>query len=169
MYLIIHYSTYDYTIAYKPGKKHANTDALSHLLLLDQPLESHEPVEVVLLMETLRASPVTAHDIRHWTDHYQLLSKVGGLTQHGWEDLGGEEMKPYHRRYIEFHVQNDCILWGCGVVVPAEGQERALQQLHGGHPGISRMKSIARSRLWWPGVDEAIETQVRRCAPRQEY
>ena len=86
--------TYDYTIEYKPGKKHANTDALSRLPCPDQPLESHEPVEVVLLMETFRESPVTAQDIRHWTDRDQLLSKVWGLIQHGWEDLGGEEMNP---------------------------------------------------------------------------
>ena len=113
--------TYDYTIAYKPRKKHENADALSRLPLPDQPLESHEPAEVVLLMETLRSSPVTAQDIRRWTDCDQLLSKVRGLIQHGWENLGGEEMKPYHRRYTELSVQDGCILWGYRVVVPAAG------------------------------------------------
>ena len=82
--------TYDYTIAYKPGKKHANADALSCLPLPDQPLQSHEPAKVVLLME---ASPVTTLDTQRWTDYNQLLLKVRGLIQHGWEDLEGEEMK----------------------------------------------------------------------------
>ena len=139
---------HDYTIAYKPWKKHANADALSRLPFPDQPLESHKPAEVVLLMETLQASPLTAQDIQHWTDCDQLLSKVRGLIQHGWEDLGGEEMKPYHRRHTELSVPAGCILWGCRVVVPAAGQERALQHLHNGHPGISRMKSIAHSPVW---------------------
>ena len=35
--------------------------------------------------------------------------------------------------------------WGGRVVVPAPGRESVLIELHGGHPGTSRMKSFARS------------------------
>ena len=36
--------------------------------------------------------------------------------------------------------------------------------LHDAHPGMSRMKSLARSYLWWPGMDKAIEDCVRECS-----
>ncbi|XP_060095763.1 uncharacterized protein K02A2.6-like, partial [Heteronotia binoei] len=36
------------------------------------------------------------------------------------------------------------------------------------HPGIVRMKALARSYVWWPGMDEEIEGWVRRCQPCQE-
>ena len=31
------------------------------------------------------------------------------------------------------------------------------------HPGISRMKAIARSYFWWNGLDHAIEIQAKSC------
>ena len=37
------------------------------------------------------------------------------------------------------------------------------EELHVGHPGIVRMKAIARSYVWWPGVDKDIENQVKTC------
>ncbi|XP_060097587.1 uncharacterized protein K02A2.6-like, partial [Heteronotia binoei] len=36
------------------------------------------------------------------------------------------------------------------------------------HPGIVRMKALARSYVWWPGMDGEIENWVRRCSTCQE-
>ena len=38
-----------------------------------------------------------------------------------------------------------------------------LNELHEGHPGTSRMKSLARSFVWWPGMDKEIEETVQKC------
>ncbi|XP_003368892.1 putative integrase core domain protein [Trichinella spiralis] len=35
--------------------------------------------------------------------------------------------------------------------------------LHDGHPGIVRMKALARSYFWWPKMDEDIEKTVNTC------
>lgn len=34
---------------------------------------------------------------------------------------------------------------------------------HEAHPGIEKMKMVARSHVWWPGIDEAIENKVNGC------
>ena len=54
-------------------------------------------------------------------------------------------------------------MWGNRVVVPQAGRKRVMEQLYDGHPGISRMKSLARSFAWWPQMDEDIVDRVKSC------
>ena len=39
-------------------------------------------------------------------------------------------------------------------IIPKQLQERVLHELHTGHPGIVRMKSLARLHVWWPSLDK---------------
>ena len=51
------------------------------------------------------------------------------------------------------------------IVVPTGLRKRVLKLLHRGHPGIQRMKSLARNYAYWPGMDKEIEQRVCRCTP----
>ena len=55
------------------------------------------------------------------------------------------------------------IMWGNLVVVPQAGHKRVMEQLHDSHPGIPRMKSLARSFVWWPQMDNDIADRVKSC------
>ncbi|CAK1595227.1 unnamed protein product [Parnassius mnemosyne] len=54
-------------------------------------------------------------------------------------------------------------MWGHRVVIPENCRGRVLNELHECHMGIVKTKAVARSYVWWPGIDEAIETMCRVC------
>lgn len=155
---------YDYSIAYKPGPEHANADVLSRLPLPESPGEVPIPSETVLSMEMLLSTlPVTAKQVRRWTDRDPVLSRVRQQVLKGWQDSSDTDLQPFQRRHVELSVQDGCLLWGHRVIVPPQGRARMMEELHEGHPGASRMKSLARSFVWWPGMDRALEEFVRQC------
>ena len=70
-------------------------------------------------------------------------------------------LKPYQQRKDQLSVHNGCILLGSRVVVPVAGQTKVMEELYQGHPGITRMKGLARSFVWWPGTDRQLEEKVK--------
>uniref|UniRef100_A0A3B3IN70 Gypsy retrotransposon integrase-like protein 1 n=1 Tax=Oryzias latipes TaxID=8090 RepID=A0A3B3IN70_ORYLA len=59
-------------------------------------------------------------------------------------------------------------MWGSRVVVPHKFRPCVLQELHSAHPGVVKMKSLARSYVWWPNIDAQIESQVKSCHSCQQ-
>ena len=72
-------------------------------------------------------------------------------------------MKPFFNRREELSSQDGCILWGSRLVVPQSARTNVLDILHDTHPGMTRMKTLARSFVWWPGIDKAPEEKARGC------
>ena len=55
------------------------------------------------------------------------------------------------------------------VIIPDVGRERVMEMLHEGHPGMIRMKAIARGVVWWPGIDAEIERKIKECPECQMH
>ena len=47
------------------------------------------------------------------------------------------------------------------------GREAVLQELHEGHPGMTKIKTLTCMHMWWPGMEKDIEMTVRTCADCQ--
>ncbi|KAK2566762.1 Transposon Tf2-6 polyprotein [Acropora cervicornis] len=160
-------SAFDYSIRFVPSKHNAVADALSRL-----PLPSTLSGENAIFKVEERlvdSLPITHKEISHATQVDPVLSKVLEFVRHGWpqpvEDI---RLKPYFNRRFELSVEQGCLLWGSRVIIAYRYQADMLEELHMGHPGIVRMKELARSYLWWPSVDIQIEQMVRNCASCQQ-
>jgi hypothetical protein len=145
-----------------------NADALRRL-----PLEMLEetpiPGDTIKLMELLEAIPLQSSQIREWTRRDPVLSKVHQYALGNWPiTCPSKELQPYFNRRTEISVEDGCLLWGTRVIVPPKGRAQVLAVLHEAHPGISRTKSLARSYVWWPGLDQEIEEQVKQCGKCQQ-
>ena len=56
------------------------------------------------------------------------------------------------------------VSYGDTVLVPESLRESLLNELHEGHLGIVKMKMVARSYIWWPNMDNDIETLAKSCS-----
>ncbi len=107
-----------------------------------------------------------AEEIATKTRSDAVLKKAVDYTMKGWPTkLKNEERDqlPFFQRRLELTVRDGCLLWGSRVVVPEELRSRLLDQLHVGHPGSARMKSLARSLCYWPNIDAELETKAKTC------
>ena len=48
-------------------------------------------------------------------------------------------------------------------MIPQKLRARLVEELHRDHPGMVKMKAVARSYLWWPGVDKDLEECAKSC------
>lgn len=136
----------------------------------DTPVSTYVPPETVFSLEKLSETPVKAAQVKQWTERDPVLSKVKTFLLQGWPSVViSEELKPYVKRKTELSLQDGCIFWGSRVVVPPPGHTKIMEELHETHPGVSRMKSLARSYVWWPRMDSDLENKVKACTQCQSH
>ena len=157
---------YDFTLRHRSGQLLGTADALSRLPLSSPTDSTPVPADWTHLVNFLDASPVTSEDIRHFTRTDPFLSKVHRYCEQGWPSstLGYPDLQSFARRRDELSIQNGCVLWGTRVIVPSKLRPALLQELHAGHAGSSRMKELARSYIWWPGLDKDLEDVSSSCS-----
>ena len=103
------------------------------------------------------------------TQRDPILARVYDYILKGWPNEVPEDMKPYQRRKNETSLCQGCIMWGYRVVIPPKLRPQVLEELHSGHLGIVKMKSLARGHVWWPNIDVDIERIAKSCAGCQEH
>ena len=87
------------------------------------------------------------------------LSQVYSYALNEWSTSSKslpDKVNPFFNKRFELTVSNRCFLWGTRVVIPDKFHPDILHLLHDGHPGMTKMKSIARLHVWWPGIEQFV-------------
>ena len=161
---------YTYDLVHKAGERHQNADALSRLPCNPPPRERDIPMpgEVIQLLKAVESMPITAKEIANQTRRDSTMSKVQQYVLMGWPTSIDEHFKAFHRVKGELSIVDNCILRGARMIIPPPLRKQVLEELHEGHPGMTRMKALARSYVWWPHLDEDIERHVGACMSCQD-
>ena len=168
---------YDFSIQYRHTESFGQADGLSRLIQHKQP-EAEDLVIASMAIEedtrqqlsdAIRGIPVTAADIKCATASDPILCQVVKYTRTHWPPgpFTGELHQFFCRR-DSLAVVDSCLMFSDRVVVPAALRPIVLRQFHSGHPGISRMKAVARSYAYWPGMDNQIADVVKQCSSCQQ-
>nr|VZI04460.1 unnamed protein product [Spirometra erinaceieuropaei] len=168
---------YDFDIRYCRTTDFGQADALSRLISNQQEPEEDTVIAAISieddvrrqLSDAIRGIPVTAADIRRATEQDPVLRQATTYVQTCWQTtaLAGDLRQLFLRR-ASLSVVDSCLMFADRVVIPSSLRPTVLRQFHAAHPGTSRMKSIARSFAYWPGIDGDIDDLVRCCSRCQQ-
>lgn len=159
-------SAYDFNIEYIRTDKNT-ADVLSRLIKsqkVEVASEEQELPEQTYLHFSSEALLLDYNILKKETRSDTILSRVLSYVLDGWPtDIEIRELQPYANRKNEIYSELGCLMWGHRVIIPPACRKRVMSELHDAHMGMVKTKSLARSYVWWPGIDEAIEAACRAC------
>ncbi|PIO53247.1 integrase core domain protein, partial [Teladorsagia circumcincta] len=166
---------YDFDIEYVKTTQFGQVDGLSRLMQKHH--DSNEDMVVAavendvsrLLKDCIRKLPLTHDHVRESTKKDVLLRNIKSYMESGKWPKVNPNLAPFFNRRETLSIIDGCLMMAERVVIPEELQVKVLKELHVGHPGIVRMKKIARSYVYWPNLDKDCEEIVRSCSRCQEY
>ncbi len=80
----LYLSMFEYKLKFRNTSTHVNANVLSRLPLPVEPVVKQLPPEIVLLVDHLDNSPVTAHQIQECTCKDPQLAQIVQFVQQGW-------------------------------------------------------------------------------------
>ncbi|KAL5489647.1 hypothetical protein EMCRGX_G018764, partial [Ephydatia muelleri] len=161
--------------------EHGNADALSRLPAeADTNFDGEEDeadVDVVCAIRTIgqQLNPTDPGVLARESANDPVISNVIRCTREGWPERIPEiqtkdySMENFKKISMSLSVAHGCLLNGSRIVIPSSLQPQVLQLLHLGHFGIQRMKQLARTAVYWPGIDKDIMDQCQRCSTCGEH
>nr|KAG5695716.1 hypothetical protein BaRGS_004461 [Batillaria attramentaria] len=162
---------FDYTIEYRKTADHGNADALSRLPSGDDidfdREESGEDTDMVCAIRvlSLQVKPFDSNILRQESGKDPVIATVMRYVREGWPLKHAEineEVRKFQKLSDSLSICHGCLIYGTRVVIPQSLQPKILDLLHIGHFGMERMKQLARTAVYWPGIDAAIEMTSRR-------
>ena len=161
-------SAYNYEIKYRTGANNENADALSRkpLIQSNNITIQEDNTNNVLAIETIPFN-VSNDEMVSQTHKDRILSVVCDCLLIVRELPQPAEFLPCVRVKDQLNIDKECVLKGSRVIVLVKLKDKVLQMLQSEHMGISKTKNFARYNVWWPKIDEDIETLVKSCEPCQ--
>ena len=139
-------------------------DVLSRLPLANQAPHARNTAEEYVQYIAQNAAPkaISLSEIQEATKEDPDLQTLGTcIATNNWPKTNAT--RPYLGIKTEFTVLDNLILRGSRIVIPTSLQQETLRLAHEGHQGIIKTKQLLREKVWWPGIDQAVELMIRTC------
>jgi len=160
---ILRLQPYDFFVKYIPGPLNFS-DSLSRLSV-NRTTIAHKPDPVDLVYSIVQSSVpsnLSAREIEiESAKDFELHLVREAIKTGNWsaKDLPVS----YKALRTEFAYLGQMVLRGTRIVIPESLRQKVINLAHVGHQGIVKTKALLRTKVWWPGMDEATEKVIKRC------
>ena len=149
------------------SESNTSEDKVIALVTKEESSEDEDSVEEsakYVLNIMLNEIPVNNEVIKSETEKDTELSVVKSYIKNGWPKLMSEpKLNPWSNRRLNLEVIEDCIIFNGKIVIPKSLIKSVLKVLHETHPGVNKMKGVAREYMYWPSMAKDIEEYVGDC------
>lgn len=159
---------YSFEIEYRNTHEFGNADGLSRLPRMNQVPSSirseEERIVKTLNLEAVGSAAVPLEDWSRCSNQDPLLREIQRrlkLRESTCPNV--REYLPFRHIWDQLSIVDGCVYWEHKLIVPKELQPKILGLLHENHFGVERMKSLARSKFWFPSMDKMIELTAKAC------
>uniref|UniRef100_A0A0N4W5J5 RNA-directed DNA polymerase n=1 Tax=Haemonchus placei TaxID=6290 RepID=A0A0N4W5J5_HAEPC len=165
---------YGFTIEYRHTTNFGQADALSRLIAEQSTREEDVVIAAIekdastIFVNAVSSLPVDARKIAEETSKDPNLKEVLHFVRRGEWPKKSDVAKRFNSLKKSLSTQNGCLLIGDRIVIPDTLRKAVLSELHDGHPGMTRIKMLARNYVYWTNINDDIETFVRTCRCCQE-
>ena len=166
---------FSYTISHVPGKDLYTPDTLSRAPVrntAEDEFASEVSCYVDSIMQNIPATDRKLAEISKAQSEDSVCQSLRFYVENDWpndKSLVNENVKPYWQFRGEITVQNNLLLRGSRLIIPAQLRSEMLEKLHDAHMGIVKCRERAQNSVWWPGLSSQIENTVKDCAKCSRY
>lgn len=111
--------------------------------------------------------PISSDTISTVTQNDETLKIIRDFILNGWPDKVDASLKHYAYKKKLLATEDGSIFYGERILIPFSVRKSVLEWLHDTHIGVVQMKALARTYVWWPGIDIDIENWCKCCRPCQ--
>ena len=61
-------------------------------------------------------------------------------------------------------MHNGLLVCGQRIVIPRSLRKDILERIHEGHPKLKKSKDLAKTTVWWPGINSDMQQKIQNCS-----
>ena len=150
---------------YQPGKEMLLDDALSHL----PSRANNSEIKLDLWVNAISISAFSSSRVTKTANETQkdlILSTVHQLTLNGWPRIRRHVPRIAHNYWDfrdELSIEGNLLMKGERIVIATMCRDSILADLLKSQEGANRSLSLARTCVYWPGMEADIMDYMKRC------